>query len=68
MDAREQADRRAADPDAQILRTGEKHAGRALHLPGLRWLTVVTLAPLTPLLLTMISFEELLGRLLKVVF
>jgi hypothetical protein len=31
-------------------------------------LTVLTLAPLVPLLLTMVSFEELLDRLLKVVF
>jgi len=31
-------------------------------------LTVFTLVPLVPLLLTMISFEELMGRLLKVVF
>ncbi len=31
-------------------------------------LAVLTLVPLLPLLLTMISLEELLGRLLKVVF
>ena len=31
-------------------------------------LAVVTLVPLTPLLLTMISFEELLKRLLSAVF
>jgi hypothetical protein len=40
----------------------------AVHLQTVRQLAVATLLPVAPLLLTMFSLEQLLERLLKVLF
>jgi len=50
------------------LRGGEGHAHRSLYRQTVLQPAVTTVVPVVPLMLRMVSLEELLDRLLKPVF